>query len=70
MNNQTKLVTALLAGVGAGVVIGLMIAPDEGGTTRRNLVSGIAELAQNAKQTLKGAPENTDDVHHIQSAVL
>jgi gas vesicle protein len=45
MDNNGKLIMAILAGAAAGVVIGLLIAPEKGSETRDRLKDTAKKLA-------------------------
>jgi len=45
MENSSKVILALLAGAAAGVVIGLLIAPEKGSETREKITGTAKKLA-------------------------
>lgn len=49
MNSTSKIIVSTLAGVGAGVLIGLLFAPDKGTETRRKIADGYNDLGDNLK---------------------
>lgn len=49
MTSTSKVIVSTLAGVGAGVLIGLLFAPDKGTETRRKIVDGYNDLEDNLK---------------------
>jgi len=50
MNDSGKVVVALLAGVAAGVVLGLMFAPEKGSQTRNKISDSLSDLADAVKE--------------------
>jgi len=45
MSNNTKFLAGILAGVGIGTMIGLLIAPDKGTNTYRKLEGAVKDAA-------------------------
>jgi gas vesicle protein len=63
MNDNTKVVVALLAGLAAGAALGILFAPDKGGETRDKLTESLKNLGDSIKET--GAEEEyQDDLEH------
>ncbi|MBL0340991.1 MAG: YtxH domain-containing protein [Bacteroidetes bacterium] len=58
MGENGKLVIALLAGVAAGIAIGILIAPQKGSESRQKLTDAAKDLAdsiiQKAEEALDG----------------
>lgn len=52
MNDSAKVVVALLAGLAAGVVIGVLFAPDKGAETRDKLNESLKNLGDSIKDRL------------------
>lgn len=50
MNDNTKMVTALLAGLVAGAAVGLLLAPKKGSETRDELNASLKKLAKAVKE--------------------
>lgn len=45
MNNNSKMIVAIAAGVAAGTVLGILFAPDKGADTRKEINDQIKKLA-------------------------
>jgi gas vesicle protein len=60
MENNTKVFKTLLAGLAAGVVIGLLVAPDKG--TRDRLTASLKKLIGSIKDTAAAEINNLVDV--------
>lgn len=52
--NTKHVVIATLAGLAAGVVLGMLIAPEKGSTLRETLVKKTDELKDSLSETLAG----------------
>ncbi|MBA3681241.1 MAG: YtxH domain-containing protein [Bacteroidetes bacterium] len=52
MKDSGKLIGALLLGAAVGAVIGILVAPDKGSETRKSLLNGAKDLADNLKEKL------------------
>jgi gas vesicle protein len=50
INNNGKIIGALMAGVAIGGALGILFAPDKGSSTRKNLVSKGEALKEDAKE--------------------
>ena len=57
MNDSGKVVTALLAGLAAGAVLGILFAPDKGSKTREKIKTGFDDLKDEAKEKFSGSKE-------------
>ncbi|GAB3933374.1 YtxH domain-containing protein [Mucilaginibacter myungsuensis] len=51
MNDNTKVVVALLAGLAAGAALGILFAPDKGDETRDKLGESLKNLGDTIKET-------------------
>jgi len=51
-NDTVKVIGAMLAGAIAGVTIGILFAPHKGSNTRRRLVDGAKDLAEDLQSKL------------------
>lgn len=49
MNDNTKVLAAMLAGLAAGVAIGILFAPDKGSETRDKLSDSLKNLGDSIK---------------------
>lgn len=61
MENSTskvKIIGALLAGVVAGVTLGILFAPEKGSRTRRKLVTGAKGIANDFNEKIKEEARN------------
>lgn len=81
MNNQSKIIAALLAGVAVGAVVGLLFSPDKGEENREGIAgwfkdiydlskektSDLAERGMSAMKSSRNSVENQED--HAESAL-
>jgi gas vesicle protein len=51
MNDNTKVIVALLAGLAAGAALGILFAPDSGNGTRDKLTESLNNLGDSIKET-------------------
>ena len=63
MESNGKLIMALLAGAAAGVIVGLLLAPEKGSDTRTKLADSAKKLADTiltkAEEAIDKAASNT-----------
>lgn len=64
MSNPNKIILGLLGAAAAGIVLGILLAPDKGGEVRKkiadkanDLASRIGELISSSKEKMEGAGE-------------
>ena len=62
MNNISKIVVAVAAGAAAGVVLGILIAPDKGTETRKKINEGSKKLADNFRYRYRKGKEELNDL--------
>ncbi|MFD1771374.1 YtxH domain-containing protein [Sphingobacterium suaedae] len=67
MNENGKIVTALLAGLAAGAVLGLLFAPDKGSETREKLNESLADLGEAIKER---AEEQFDQLSDLKEKLM
>jgi len=58
MNDNTKVVVALLAGLAAGAALGILFAPDAGTETRDKLSESLKNLGDSIKETAAAEIDN------------
>ncbi len=67
MNENGKVVAALLAGLAAGAVIGLLFAPEKGSETRDKLNDSLADLGDVLKER---AEEQFDQLNELKEKLV
>ncbi len=67
MNDSGKVVTALLAGLAAGAVLGILFAPDKGSETRDKLNESLTDLGEAIKER---AEEQFDQLNDFKEKIL
>ena len=67
MKDSGKVVTALLAGLAAGTVLGLLFAPEKGSDTRDKLNDSLSDLADAIKER---AEQQIDQLNDLKEKVL
>jgi gas vesicle protein len=58
MNDNSKVVIALLAGLAAGAALGILFAPDAGNETRDKLSESLKNLGDSIKETAAAEIDN------------
>ncbi|MBK1440526.1 YtxH domain-containing protein [Parapedobacter sp. ISTM3] len=61
MNDNAKVVAALLAGLAAGVALGVLFAPDKGSETREKLNDSLKDLGDALKERTAEQLEHLND---------
>ena len=51
MNDNSKVVVALLAGLAAGAALGILFAPEKGNETRDKLTESLKKLGESIRET-------------------
>lgn len=81
MNNQSKIIAALLAGVAVGAVVGLLFSPDKGEENREGIAGWLkdiydlskektSDLAEKGMNAVKSSKDSADShVDHAESAL-
>ena len=58
MNDNTKVIVALLAGLAAGAALGILFAPEKGDETRDKLSESLRNLGDSIKETAAAEIDN------------
>lgn len=67
MNDNGKIITALLAGLAAGAVLGILFAPDKGSETRDKLNESLVDLGDAIKER---AEEQYDQLSDLKEKIV
>ena len=67
MNDNSKVIIALLAGVAAGAALGLLFAPDKGSETRDKLSQSLKDFGDAIKDK---AAEEIDNLANLKDKVV
>lgn len=67
MNDSGKIITALLAGLAAGAVLGVLFAPEKGSETRDKLNESLADLGEALKER---AEEQIDQLNDLKEKIV
>lgn len=70
MNDNTKVVAALLAGLAAGAALGILFAPDKGSETRDKLNDSLKDLGDALKERSAEQIEHLNDFKEKMIAVV
>lgn len=54
MDKNGKILLATLSGIGAGIVAGILLAPDNGSTTRDSVKRSLTKAGEDMERTVKG----------------
>jgi len=65
MNNSKNIFGTLLLGVAVGVAIGILVAPDKGSETRKKLLSGAQDLADQLNDTVSESAGKINDLKEM-----
>mgnify|MGYP000951939513 CR=1 FL=1 len=67
MNDNGKIITALLAGLAAGAVLGILFAPEKGSETREKINDSLADLSDAIKER---AEEQFDQLNDLKEKIV
>ena len=60
-NDTGKLIGAILLGAAVGVGIGVLFAPEKGSETRKKIINGLKDIAEEVNDTLKNDVAQADE---------
>jgi|SoiMethySBSTD1v2_1073268.scaffolds.fasta_scaffold3024459_1 gas vesicle protein len=64
MNGNEKIIYGILGGLGAGILLGMLFAPEKGSVTRNKIVDKVTDLSNQIKSTATAA---VDKIHQVGS---
>ena len=62
MSKTSKLLIGMLGAAAAGVIVGLLVAPDKGSETRKKLSAKAEDLKGYVEGLIKAGKDNLDDM--------
>lgn len=62
MNNFSKVLIGVSAGLAAGAILGILFAPDKGAETRKEINDRVKKMADNLESALKKGRERFSDL--------
>jgi gas vesicle protein len=67
MNNNGKIILALLAGAAVGAALGILFAPDKGSATREKIKRKAGDIADDLEDAIEKAKEALEDLKEVAS---
>lgn len=62
MNNNSKILVALAAGIAAGAVLGVLFAPEKGAETRKKILDQGKKMSDDVKNKFNKGMEKLNDL--------
>ncbi len=62
MNNNSKILVALAAGIAAGAVLGVLFAPEKGADTRKKILDQGKKMSDDVKNKFNKGMEKLNDL--------
>jgi len=56
-DDTSKLISAVVMGAAIGLALGILFAPEKGSATRKKMMNGLKDLAEELNETLNGEEE-------------